>query len=179
MAAALGAANALASGKPIAERCLQLGALSPAENRTSGFRCRDEPCSRKNLVGVGTIRSPVSTSRQPLRRRPLIRPGVVTQGKKLQHAAFAAAGRSLPPSRFAADARSFARAVAKGKNVQHAALSIAAQRALPGEKGLPGGFERKTESDFRSDSGHARGLAYGCGPVPGYVMGRQIILSGV
>src|SRR6266851_882232 len=58
----------------------------------------------------------------------------LAQGKKLQDAAFAAAGRVLPPSPFAADALSFARSVASGKNIQHAALSIAGQRVLQGQK---------------------------------------------
>ena len=58
----------------------------------------------------------------------------LAQGKKLQDAAFAAAGRVLPPSRFAADALSFARAVASGQNIPQAALSTVGQRVLQGQQ---------------------------------------------
>jgi hypothetical protein len=54
----------------------------------------------------------------------------LAQGKRLQDVAFAAAGRVLPPSPYAADALSFVQRVANGQNVQHAALSTVGQRAL-------------------------------------------------
>ncbi|WP_086084465.1 hypothetical protein [Rhizobium etli] len=52
------------------------------------------------------------------------------QGKKLQDAAFTAAGRVLPPSPYAADALAFVKGVAGGQNIQNAALSVVGKRAL-------------------------------------------------
>jgi len=53
-----------------------------------------------------------------------------SKGKRQQDAAFAAAGRVLPPSPYAADAFSFVRGIANGQNIQNAALSVVGQRAL-------------------------------------------------
>lgn len=52
------------------------------------------------------------------------------KGKRIQDAAFSAAGRALPPSPYAADALSFARRVATGEQMQTPALSLAGKRVL-------------------------------------------------
>jgi hypothetical protein len=52
------------------------------------------------------------------------------QGKRLQDAAYAAAGRILPPSPYAADALRFVQGVANGQNIQNAALSVVGKRVI-------------------------------------------------
>jgi hypothetical protein len=59
----------------------------------------------------------------------------LAQGKKLQDAAFAAAGRILPPSPYAADALSFVKGMANGQNIQTAALSVIGKRAVQHARG--------------------------------------------
>ncbi len=59
----------------------------------------------------------------------------LAQGKKLQDAAFAAAGRILPPSPYAADALAFVKGVTSGQNIQTAALSVIGKRAVQQARG--------------------------------------------
>ena len=67
VAAALGAANALASGKPITEAVLSAArsAIPGGKIVQAGFDVAMNLARGKTFVGVGTIRSPVSTSRRP------------------------------------------------------------------------------------------------------------------
>jgi len=136
VAAALGAANALASGKPITEALIAAArsAIPGGKIAQVGFDVAMNVARGKKLS-----ESALSAFRAQLPGGPAAQAAfdaglALAQGKKLQDAAFAAAGRVLPPSPFAADALSFARSVASGKNIQHAALSIAGQRVLQGQK---------------------------------------------
>ena len=139
VAAALGAANALAAGKPITEALISAArsAIPGGKIAQVGFDVAMNVARGKNLS-----ESALSAMRAQLPGGPAAQAAfdaglALAQGKKLQDAAFAAAGRVLPPSRFAADALSFARAVAKGQNIQQAALSTVGQRVLQGQKVYP------------------------------------------
>jgi hypothetical protein len=132
VAAALGAANALASGRPITEAVLAAarGALPGGAIAQAAFDTAMNLAKGKN-VGEALL----TAARDRLPGGPAARAAfdgavALAQGKRLQDAAFAAAGRILPPSPYAADALSFVQRVANGQNVQHAALSVVGQRAL-------------------------------------------------
>lgn len=136
VAAALGAANALASGKPITEAVIAAArsAIPGGKIAQAGFDVAMNLARGKSLsesaLAAARAQLPGGRAAQAAFDAGL----AIAQGKKLQEAAFTAAGRVLPPSPFAANALSFARAVASGKNVQQAALSIAGQRVLQGKK---------------------------------------------
>jgi hypothetical protein len=132
VAAALGAANALASGRPITEAVLAAarGALPGGAIAQAAFDTALNLAKGKN-IGEALL----ATARDRLPGGPAARAAfdaavALAQGKRLQDAAFAAAGRILPPSPYATDALSFVQRVANGQNVQHAALSVVGQRAL-------------------------------------------------
>ncbi len=132
VAAALGAANALASGRPITEALVAAarGALPGGAIAQAAFDTALNLAKGKN-IGEALL----SAARDRLPGGPVARAAfdgavALAQGKKLQDAAFAAAGRILPPSPYAADALSFVQRVANGQNIQHAALSVVGQRAL-------------------------------------------------
>lgn len=180
VAAALGATNALAAGKPITQALISAArsAIPGGKIAQAGFDIA------VNLArGKSFSQSALSAVRSQLPGGPAAQAAfdgglALAQGKKLQDAAFAAAGRVIPPSPFAANALSFARALAEGKNIQHAALSIAGRRVLQGKKVYRKSRNTKREvnleliPEIHRDWRMAR-----TGPwVRG---GRQIILSGV
>jgi hypothetical protein len=125
VAAALGAANALAAGKPITE-ALVAAARSAVPGGAIAQTAFD--------IGAG-LASGKSVSDAVLNAARNRLPGgpaagaafdsavALAKGKSIQDAAFAATGRLLPPSPYAADAVSFVRRVASGENIQKAALS--------------------------------------------------------
>jgi hypothetical protein len=132
VAAALGAANALAQGRPITEAVLAAarGAMPGGAIAQAAFDTALNLAKGKN-IGEALL----ATARDRLPGGPVAKAAfdgalALAQGKRLQDAAFAAAGRILPPSPFAADALSFVQRVSNGQNVQQAALSVAGQRAL-------------------------------------------------
>jgi hypothetical protein len=132
VAAALGAANALASGRPITDAIIAAarGAIPGGAIAQTAFDTAINLAKGKN-IGEAVL----SAARDRLPGGPAARAAfdgavALAQGKRLQDVAFAAAGRVLPPSPYAADALSFVQRVANGQNVQHAALSTVGQRAL-------------------------------------------------
>jgi len=136
VAAALGAANALAAGKPITEAMISAARSSIPGGKFAqvGFDMAVNVARGKNFsqAALDAARAQIPGGRAA---QAAFDAGLaLAQGKKLQQAAFAAAGRVIPPSPFAADALSFARAVTRGKNVQQAALTLAGQRVLQGKK---------------------------------------------
>lgn len=132
VAAALGAANALASGRPITEAVFAAarGALPGGAIAQAAFD------TALNLAkGKSITEALLATARDRLPGGPAAKAAfdgavALAQGKRLQDVAFAAAGRILPPSPYAADALSFVKRVANGQNIQNAALSTLGQRAL-------------------------------------------------
>ncbi len=127
VAAALGAANALASGQPITE-----AVIAAARNAIPGGAVANTAFDMATNLAKGKtlIQSVLESARARIPGGPAAQAAfdaglAIAQGKKLQDAAFAAAGRVLPKSPYAADALSFARKVASGENLQKAALSSA------------------------------------------------------
>lgn len=135
VAAALGAANALASGKPITEAMISAArsAIPGGKVAQIGFDMAVNVARGKNLsqAALNSVRTQLPGG--PGAQAAFDAGLALAQGKKLQQAAFAAAGRIIPPSPFAADALSFVRTVASGKNIQHAALSAAGRRIIQGK----------------------------------------------
>lgn len=132
VAAALGAANALAAGKPITQAILSAArsAVPGGAIAQAGF---DVALNLANGKNVG--QSLLAAARERLPGGPAAKAAfdgalALAQGKKLQDAAFIAAGRVLPPSPYAADALAFVKGVADGQNIQNAALSVVGKRAL-------------------------------------------------
>jgi N-acetyl-anhydromuramyl-L-alanine amidase AmpD/peptidoglycan hydrolase-like protein with peptidoglycan-binding domain len=132
VAAALGAANALAAGRPITEAVIaaarnalpggaiaQMGfdmALNLARGRSVSQAALE--AARARLPGGAAARAAFDSA------------VALSRGKRIQDAAYAAAGRALPSSPYAADALSFVRSVAAGRNIQTAALSPSGKRVL-------------------------------------------------
>lgn len=148
VAAALGAAGALAQGRPITEALLEAakGALPGGRIAAAAFDVASGLARGKNLSEAA-----LSAARNQLPGGAAARAAFDTglalaQGKKLQHAAMAAAGRLIPPSPFSATALSFANKVASGENLQKAALSSAGnallQRANAGARSQLGRLSR-------------------------------------
>jgi hypothetical protein len=160
VAAALGAANALASGRPITEALISAarsalpgGAIAQAAFDTAVNLARGKNIGEA-LLEAARNRLPGG----PAARAAFDGALALAQGKKLQDAAFAAAGRILPPSPYAADALAFVKRVANGQNIQHAALSVAGQRAIRQIENRAGIARRELELEL-APAAQARGLA--------------------
>ena len=130
--AALGAANALASGRPITEAVFAAarGAVPGGRIAQAAFDTAKSLAEGKNIT-----EALLTTARNQLPGGPATRAAfdaavALAQGKKLQDAAFVAAGRILPASPYAADALTFVKGLANGQNIQTAALSVLGKRAL-------------------------------------------------
>jgi hypothetical protein len=137
VAAALGAANALAAGKPITEAVLA-AARSAVPGGAIAQAAFDVALNMAR--GKSVTDSLLATARDRLPGGPAARAAfdaavAMGKGKSLQDAAFAAAGRLLPASPYAADTLDFVKGVAKGQNIQNAALSVAGNRVLSQVRG--------------------------------------------
>lgn len=127
VAAALGAASALAGGEPITQAL-----IAAARSAVPGGAVAQAAFDMgANLVrGKSLSEAALATARNQLPGGAAAKAAfdaalALGQGKKIQDAAFAAAGAVLPKSPFAADALSFARRVAAGEDIRKAALSTA------------------------------------------------------
>lgn len=127
VAAALGAASALAGGEPITKALMQAArsAVPGGAIAQAAFDLGLNMASGKSLgqAALATARKqiPGGLVAQAAFDAAL----ALSQGKKIQDAAFAAAGKVLPKSPFAADALSFTRRIAAGEDIRKAALSSA------------------------------------------------------
>jgi len=132
VAAALGAANALAAGRPITEAVLAAArsALPGGKLAQAAFDVAQNLAKGKNIGEAALAAARDQLPGGPAARAAFDGAVALAQGKRLQDAAFAAAGRILPPSPYAADALSFVKRVANGQNIQNAALSVVGQRAM-------------------------------------------------
>jgi GH25 family lysozyme M1 (1,4-beta-N-acetylmuramidase) len=132
VAAALGAANALAAGQPIND-ALIAAARSAIPGGAVAQIAFD---TATNLVkGKSIGDSLLSSARAQIPGGPAAQAAfdaavALAKGKNIQDAAFAATGRLLPPSPYAADALSFVKKVASGQNIQKAALSTVGSAVL-------------------------------------------------
>ena len=132
VAAALGAASALAAGKPITEAVLSAasaaipgGAIARAAFDTATGLIKGQSLGE---AALGAVRNRIPGG--PAAQAAFDAGLALARGQSLQKAALAGAGRLLPPSPFAASALSFASKVASGANLQDAALSAAGKAAL-------------------------------------------------
>jgi hypothetical protein len=132
VAAALGAASALAAGEPITKAILSAArsAVPGGAIAQAAFDMGVSIASGKSLGEAA-----LATARNQLPGGPAAKAAfdaavALGQGKKIQDAAFAAAGGALPKSPYAADAMSFARRVAAGENIGKAALSTAGKAVV-------------------------------------------------
>jgi hypothetical protein len=132
VAAALGAAGALASGKPITEAVMSAAraAIPGGPIAQAAFD------TAANLVkGQNLGEAVLSAARNRIPGGPAAQAAfdaglALARGKSLQGAAMAAAGRLMPPSPFASNALVFVNKLASGQSLQNAALSTAGQAAL-------------------------------------------------
>jgi len=127
VAAALGAANALAAGQPITDALIAAArnavpggaiaqfAFDTAVNLAKGKKIADA------LLESGRSRIPGGPAAQAAFDAGL----ALAKGRNIQDAMFAAGARVLPRSPYAADALAFVKKVASGQNIQKAALSTA------------------------------------------------------
>ena len=132
VAAALGAANALAAGQPITEALIAAarsavpgGAVAQLAFDTATNLAKGKNIG-ESLLNSARAQVPGGPAAQAAFDAAL----ALAKGKNIQDAAFAAAGRLLPPSPYAADALSFVQKVASGQNIQKAALSTAGSAIL-------------------------------------------------
>ena len=150
VAAALGAANALAAGKPITEALISAarsslpgGAVAQAAFDTAVNLARGQSIGD---AALGAVRDRLPGG--PAARAAFDAATAIAHGRKLQDAAYAAAGRILPPSPYAANALSFVKRVSNGQNVQHAALSLAGQRVVQETRARGSAPDRELDLDL-------------------------------
>lgn len=132
VAAALGAAGALASGKPITEALLSAaraaipgGAIVQAAFDTAAGLIKGKNLGEA-VLAAARDRLPGGPAAQVAFDAGL----ALVRGQSLQKAAMAAVGKLLPPSPFAASALTFVDKIASGARLQDAALSAAGKAAL-------------------------------------------------
>jgi GH25 family lysozyme M1 (1,4-beta-N-acetylmuramidase) len=132
VAAALGAANALAAGQPITEALISAARSAIPGGAVAQFAF-DTAVNMAKGKNIGE--SLLTSARAQVPGGPAVQAAfdaglALAKGKNIQDAAFAAAGRLLPPSPYAADALAFVQKVASGQNIQKAALSTAGNAIL-------------------------------------------------
>lgn len=127
VAAALGAASALAGGEPITKAILA-AARSAVPGGAIAQAAFDMGVNLARGKSLGE--AALATARDQLPGGPAAKAAFDTalalgQGKKIQDAVFAGAGGALPKSPYSAGALDFARRAASGENLGKAALSAA------------------------------------------------------
>jgi peptidoglycan hydrolase-like protein with peptidoglycan-binding domain len=152
VAAALGAANALAAGRPITEAVIEAaraavpgGPLAQAAFDVGVNLARGRSLSQASLAAA--------RNRMPPGARAAFDTAVaLAKGQSLQKAAWAGASHVLPKSPFAADALAFARRAASGRNLQLAALSPTGQRVYRQVRREIGELECEDQPEFEIPS---------------------------
>ena len=132
VAAALGAASALAAGEPITKAILA-AARSAVPGGAIAQAAFDMGVNLAQGKSLGE--AALATARNQLPGGPAAKAAfdaalALGQGKKIQDAAFAAAGAVLPKSPYAAGGLAFARRIAAGDDIRKAALSTAGNAVL-------------------------------------------------
>ncbi len=132
VAAAIGAANALAAGQPITDALIAAArdAIPGGAVAQFAFDTAVNMAKGKNigesLLDSARSRIPGGPAAQAAFDAGL----ALAKGKNIQTALASGAGRLLPPSPYSADALSFVKKVASGQNIQQAALSSAGNLVL-------------------------------------------------
>jgi hypothetical protein len=128
VAAALGAANALASGRPITDAVIEAArsAIPGGPLAQAAFDVGVNLARGKNLSQAALT---AARNRLPVGARAAFDTAVALgRGKNLQQAAWAGAGQVLARSPHAANAIAFAQRAGSGRNIQLAGLSPAGRR---------------------------------------------------
>ena len=127
VAAALGAASALAAGEPISQALIAAArsAVPGGAVAQAAFDLGANIARGKSLSEAALAAARNQLPGGPAAKAAFDAAVALAQGRKIQDAAFAAAGGVLPKSPFAAGALSFARRVAAGEDIRKAALSSA------------------------------------------------------
>lgn len=132
VAAALGAANALAAGQPITDALI----ASARDALPGGAVAQFAFDTAVNLAkGKNVAESLLESARNQVPGGSAVQAAfdaglALAKGKNIQQALMAGVGRLMPASPFASDAVSFIQKVAAGHNIQEAALSHAGKLAL-------------------------------------------------
>ncbi len=150
VAAALGAATALANGERITD-ALIAGARSAVPGGAIAQLAFDTAVNLARGKNFGEAL--LNSARSRLPGGPAAQAAfdaaiTLAKGKSLQDAAFAATGRLLPKSPYAADALSFVKKVASGQNIQRAALSSLGNHVLNRIERKAGPLFSKTRRRF-------------------------------
>jgi hypothetical protein len=132
VAAALGAANALAAGQPITDALIAAARDALPGGAVAQFAFD----TAMNMVkGKNVAESLLDAARSRVPGGPAVQAAfdaglALAKGKNIQQALVAGAGRLMSASPFASDALSFVQKVAAGHNIQEAALSQAGNLVL-------------------------------------------------
>ena len=132
VAAAIGAANALAAGQPITDAMIAAARDAIPGGAVAQFAF-DTAVNMAKGKNIGE--SLLDSARSRIPGGPAVQAAfdaglALAKGKNIQTALVSGAGRLLPPSPYAADALSFVKKVASGQNIQQAALSSAGNLVL-------------------------------------------------
>jgi hypothetical protein len=132
VAAALGAAGALAQGQPITEAVLAAAksALPGGQIAAAAFDVASGLAQGKSLTEAALNAARNQIPGGPAARAAFDAGLALARGKKLQDVALAAAGQALPRSPFTESALNFAQRVAQGASPQEAALTAAGSALL-------------------------------------------------
>ena len=132
VAAALGAANALAAGQPITDALIAAArdAIPGGAIAQTAFDVATGVLKGKKITDALLEAARSRLPGGPVAQAAFDAGLALAKGRNIQEAAFAAAGHILPPSPYAADALAFVKRVASGENLQKAALSQAGKMVL-------------------------------------------------
>lgn len=168
VAAALGAANALAAGRPITAALVEAArsAIPGGVVAQAAFDVALNLAKGKNLTQAALAAVRGRLPGGPAAKAAFDAAVALSQGKRIQEAALAGVGRFIPPSPYAADALSFARRVAAGESLQRAALSTAGNRVLQRMNRELGEFGRAPFGEMATEFEEERGRV--SRPVPRY-----------
>ena len=125
VAAALGAANALANGEPITDALIAAArtAVPGGEIAQTAFDVGAKLIQGKKLSDVLLEEARAKLPGGPVAQAAFDVGLALAQGKNIQEAGLKATGKLLPKSPFAENALNFVNKVASGQNLQQAALS--------------------------------------------------------
>lgn len=149
VAAALGAANALAAGQPITDAMIAAARDAVPGGAVAQFAFDTAVNMAK---GKNIAESLLDSARSRIPGGPAVQAAfdaglALAKGKNIQTALMSGAGRLLPPSPYAADALSFVKKVASGQNIQQAALSSAGNLVLKKMNSVPLPLHRELEEE--------------------------------
>jgi len=160
VAAALGAANALAAGRPITDALVAgvRSALPGGAIVQAGFDMAVNLAKGKSITEAALAAARDRLPGGPAARAAFDTAVALARGKRIQEAALQGAKGLMPASPLAANALAFAQRVASGQNIQRAALSTAGRAALVEAHKRLGALTREFELDMPVQDYRQRGM---------------------